>query len=87
MVVEMNAEIVRVGNSKGLRIPKAILKQCKIKNNVNLTVKGHTLIITACEEARAGWGKAFQLMAKNGDDNLLDEDNIVHSWDEDEWQW
>lgn len=52
-----------------------------------MTIKDHILIITACEEVRSGWGKAFQKMAKNGDDNLLDEDIIVYPWDEREWHW
>ena len=83
----MQAEIVKIGNSQGLRIPKTILKQCKIKNKVNLLVKNHSLIITASEDVRAGWEESFRQMAKNGDDKLLDKDNIVHSWDEDEWKW
>ncbi|MCC8398761.1 MAG: hypothetical protein LN569_05740 [Rickettsia endosymbiont of Labidopullus appendiculatus] len=52
---------------------------------MNLTVKEYALIITAYEEARAGWKKSFQLMAKNEDDHLLDMNLIKHSWDEEEW--
>ncbi|MCC8371891.1 MAG: hypothetical protein LN568_03995 [Rickettsia endosymbiont of Pseudomimeciton antennatum] len=74
----MHAYIIKISNSKGLRIPKVFLKQCKIKNVVNLTVKDHTLIITAYEEARAWWKKSFQLMAKNEDDHLLDMNLIKH---------
>ncbi len=83
----MHAEIIKIGNSKGLRIPKAFLKQCKITNVVNLTVKDHALIITPYEEAREGWEKSFHLMSKNEDDHLLDINLIEHSWDEEEWQW
>ena len=83
----MRAEIIRIGNSKGLRIPKAVLQQCGMKNSVNLLVEGHMLIVTPCEEARTGWEKGFQLMAKNEDDNLLDMNFTGHSWDEEEWQW
>jgi antitoxin MazE len=83
----MYAEIIKIGNSKGLRIPKAFLKQSKIKNTVQLTVKDHSLIITPYEEVRSGWEDSFKLMAENEDDTLLDMNNIEHSWDEEEWVW
>jgi len=81
---KMRVEIIRIGNSKGLRIPKAILEQCGMKKAVDLRVEDHTLIITPCEEGRAGWEKKFQLMAENKDDDLLDANFMEHSWDEDE---
>lgn len=83
----MRAEIIRIGNSRGLRIPKAVLEQCGMKTAVDLRVQDHSLIVTPYEEVRAGWEKSFQLMAKNKDDALLDEEALLHSWDEDEWQW
>lgn len=83
----MRAEIIRIGNSKGLRIPKVVLEQCGIKSAVDLRVKDHSLIVTPYEEVRAGWEKCFQLMAKNKDDTLLDVSSLSNSWDEDEWQW
>ncbi len=83
----MRAEIIKIGNSKGLRIPKAILEQCGLKNAVDLLVKDHALVITAHEEVREGWSDAFQLMAESGDDVLLDAEPLAHSWDEEEWEW
>lgn len=83
----MRAEIIRIGNSKGLRIPKSILQQCGIQTSVNLEVEDHSLIITPYKNPREGWEKDFQLMAQNKDDTLLDADFIEHSWDEEEWQW
>ena len=82
----MRAEIIRIGNSRGLRIPKAVLEQCGMKTAVDLRVQDHSLIVTPYEEVRAGREKSFQLMAKNKDDALLDEGVLSHSWDEDEWQ-
>ncbi len=83
----MRAEIIRIGNSRGLRIPKAVLEQCGMKTAVDLRVSDHSLIVTPYEGVREGWEKSFQLMAKNKDDALLDADSLLHSWDEDEWQW
>jgi antitoxin MazE len=83
----MKAEIIKIGNSKGLRIPSTILKQCRMKNAVNLKVEDEKLIITPYEETRAGWEYNFQTIAKNNEDKLLDIGFIEHSWDEEEWQW
>ena len=83
----MYAEIIKIGNSRGLRIPKPLLNQSNIKNRVQLTVKDHSLIITPYEETRSGWEDSFKLMAENKDDGLIDIDNIESSWDEEEWKW
>ena len=83
----MRADIIKIGNSKGLRIPKAVLEQCGLRTIVNLKVEDHSLVITPYEELRQGWGKGFQLMAQNNDDALIDADSFGHSWDEEEWLW
>ena len=83
----MQSEIIKLGNSRGLRIPKAILKQCGMKRLVNMEVSENSLIITPCTEPRTGWDEAFQFMAHNKEDKLLDTDSIAHSWDDEEWQW
>jgi antitoxin MazE len=83
----MRVEIIKIGNSKGLRIPKAFLEQCGMKDIVNLTVEDHTLIIKPYKEVRKGWDEAFQRMSANKDDVLLDDALIHHSWDEEDWEW
>ena len=83
----MLADIIKIGNSKGLRIPKTLLEQCEFKTTVELTVENHSLIIRAHEAKRKGWDKAFQRMAAKGDDTLLEGEDLTPSWDEDEWTW
>lgn len=83
----MQIDIINIGNSKGLRLPKGILKQCGIEQTVNVKVQDHTLIITPCSPLRKGWQEAFQKMASCEDDCLLDEDHSITLWDETEWQW
>ena len=83
----MYAEIIKIGNSKVLRIPKAFLKQCKIKNTLNLKVKNHSLIITPCENIREGWEESFSIMAENKDDALLDENYLDYPVGVEEWEW
>jgi len=81
----MRASIVMIGNSKGLRIPKALLKQCNIKDEVELEVKDNKLIIKPVNQVRRGWGKAFKEMARNGDDKLLEMPKS--NWDDEDWEW
>ena len=85
----MKAEIIKIGNSKGLRIPKSILKQCGMNDKVSLAVRDRQLIVTSIDSVRDGWEEAMQNMVNNNDDKLLDIgiDNINHSFDEEEWQW
>ncbi len=68
----MHASIVRIGNSKGIRIPKRVLKQCRIKDEVNLTVKGRKIVLTpVARKPREGWAEAAAKMHDTGDDQLL----------------
>lgn len=82
----MILQVVKVGNSKGLRIPKSILKQCHIEEEVDVSTTREGLLIKPVKsKARAGWSKKFKEMAANQDDKLLIPE-FTNSWDH-EWQW
>lgn len=84
----MKVEIVRIGNSQGIRLPKAVLEHCGLKDVVELEVSCDCLTIRPAAKPRAGWEKAFAQMRKRKDDILLDQaDRIVNKFDESEWQW
>ena len=84
----MKARIVRIGNSKGIRIPKLLIEQIGLSDEVTIEAEGNRLVIRAARQPRAGWAEAFQAMAAAGDDRLLDAEAIRTSdWDEREWQW
>jgi antitoxin MazE len=84
----MRARVVKIGNSQGIRIPKPLLEQTGIMGDVELEVDKNKIIIRPLLNPRAGWDEAFDVMAKSNDDILFTgEDNISHSWDEEEWQW
>lgn len=81
----MKASIIKIGNSQGLRIPQPIIKQCGFDHEVELEVHDKELIIKPASHPRQNWEKAFQAMAKNGDDTLI---NFPESkWSEEEWEW
>ncbi len=84
----MRVRVVKIGNSKGVRIPKPILEQTGITEDVELEVKKNQIIIRPISNPRVGWDLAFKTMAENNDDVLINgTKNISHSWDEEKWQW
>lgn len=82
----MRGRVVRIGNSQGLRIPKAILEACGIHDSVDLSVEEGRLVIRPLRSVREGWADAAQLMAERGDDVLVDP-GVPTTFDEEEWDW
>jgi antitoxin MazE len=82
----MKARIVRIGNSQGIRIPKPLLEQAGLGEEVELHVEGSRLVIESARRPRAGWADAFAAMHAASDDALLDEPTPT-SFDQDEWVW
>ena len=82
----MLVSVVAIGNSKGIRIPKAILEQCNIRDQVDLEVREGQIILEPVRDApRRDWDEAFRQMAGNRDDRLLIPDGL--DLDTDEWEW
>ena len=82
----MQLNVVQIGNSKGIRIPKAILEQCQIEDQVDLEVEDGRIILKPKKKTpREGWGKAFEAMATNQDDALLIDDSVDIEMDD--WEW
>lgn len=80
--------IVKIGNSKGVRIPKLLLDQLELGEEVELAVEEDQLIVRPVRRSRDGWDAAFRDMAKRGDDRMLDETAVsLTQWDKDEWEW
>ena len=76
-MTRLKTNIVHIGNSQGIRIPKAVLKQCHLQGEVELEPKGNSLIIKSKCKPRKGWDRAFKTMARNEDDKMLFEDNSL----------
>jgi antitoxin MazE len=84
----MKTRIISVGNSKGIRIPKTVLEQVGLFDEVEMSVDDGSLVIRPAAKARAAWSRAFREMAKRGDDALLDPDHSgATRWDQDQWEW
>ena len=82
----MRVNVVRIGNSRGLRIPKAILEQCGIGDAVDLAVEEGHLVVRPLRRPREGWAEAARTMSSRGDDELLDPQTPT-VFDDTEWKW
>lgn len=82
----MNARIVRIGNSQGVRIPKPLLEQAGLGAEVRLYAEPGRIVIEQAVKPRAGWAEAARRMHELGDDQLLDPPTATR-FDEEEWKW
>lgn len=78
--------IIRIGNSRGIRVPKALLEQASLPEEVELHAEPGRLVVQAARRPREGWAKAARLMRQRGEDRLLDEP-VGTRFDDEEWEW
>lgn len=84
----MKTKVVTIGNSRGIRIPKILLKQCQLEDSVELEAKNGQLIIHSLTKPRTGWKQAFKEMASRREDRLHNSRITSGSdWDKTEWIW
>ena len=84
----MFAKLVRIGNSRGIRIPKAMLDQLSLEGDLDIAIDGDSLVVRPVHQPRAGWAEAARKMHDAGDDALLDGDEVILTAVEaEEWEW
>jgi antitoxin MazE len=84
--VTTKTRIVRIGNSRGIRIPKTLLDEADLPDEVELHAQPGRLIVQAVRRLRSGWAAAAKRMRARGEDGLLDESTATR-FDRDEWKW
>ncbi len=82
----MRAHLVRIGNSRGVRLPKPFIEQAGLTDVVELVVMEGKIIISRPASQRAGWAEAAAQMAARGDDKLLDAPTSPR-FDREDWKW
>jgi antitoxin MazE len=82
----MRVELVRIGNSRGIRIPKPLIDQFGFGATVDLRVERDCLVITSDRQSRRGWDKAFQSSRPTTEDDLRLM-TLSNDFDSDEWEW
>ena len=80
------ARIVRIGNSRGIRVPKSLLDQAQLPEEVELQAEHGRLVIRAARGPRSGWAAAAKAMRAKGDDKLVEPATSTR-FDDEEWEW
>jgi antitoxin MazE len=78
--------IIKIGNSRGIRVPKVLLDQAQLSDEVELHAEPGRLVVLATRRPRTGWAKAARAMRDRAHDGLLDEP-IATRFDREEWEW
>ena len=82
----MKSQIIQIGNSQGIRIPKVLLEDSGIASDVDLELHPDGILIRNAQKPRAGWDEAFKTMAEEENDDLAGA-NTSTTFEKKEWQW
>jgi antitoxin MazE len=82
----LRTPIVKIGNSRGIRLPKVMIEQAGLGTEVEISIENNAIVLRPVGHARQGWEASFAALAANQDDHLLDEATSTR-WDESEWDW
>jgi antitoxin MazE len=82
----MKSRIVQIGNSRGVRLPKVLLEQSQLADEVELDAEPGRIVIRRGSRPRAGWAAAARKMHELGEDRLLDPTTSTR-FDEKDWKW
>jgi antitoxin MazE len=79
----MKSRLIRIGNSRGIRLPKPVLEQAGLDDEIEIRVEPGAVIITAATAPRAGWAAAA---ARHTPSRLLEAPSATR-FDDEEWTW
>jgi antitoxin MazE len=82
----MKAHLVRIGNSRGIRLPKTLLQESQLEDEVELQAEPGRILISKTAKPRTGWAEAAQRMRERDEDRLLDQPTSTR-FDKEEWTW
>lgn len=78
----MKVPVVRIGNSKGIRLSATLIKKYNLTDEVELVLEPEAIVIKAIAQPRHDWEKAFSTLRKKKDDSLLIESVLdEHDWE------
>ena len=81
----MRTRLVRIGNSRGIRLPKPLIEQAGLSEEVELRVRDGAIVIAPRGATRAGWAAAAARLAERGEDGMLEQGGT--RFESQEWEW
>jgi antitoxin MazE len=83
----MKVKLVSIGNSKGIRIPSSIIRQCGLGDELEMRVENGVIMLAPVRSVREGWEAAFEKMTTAGDDEPLVPGALENEFDTEAWTW
>jgi len=78
--------IIRIGDSQGILVPRAVLEQARLPEEIELEAQPGRLVLRGAGRPRAGWAEAAQAMHRRGHDKLFDAPTLTR-FDQEDWTW
>jgi len=82
----LKARLIRIGNSRGLRLPKPLISEAGLEEEGEVHVRDGALIITSAARPRTGWAEAAKRIHERHEDTLADRPADTE-FDKKQWQW
>ena len=82
----MKTRLVQIGNSRGVRIPKPMIEEAGLGDEVELRLQKGAIVLMAARSPRSGWLEAARLLRERGEDYMVDPAVSTH-FDDEEWEW
>lgn len=81
--------LIKIGNSHGIRIPKAIIEQTQLKDKkLVFKVSDDGLLIQPLQKSRQGWKKEFDKILKTKGSEQIDQEWLdAPLTDNEDWEW
>ncbi len=92
MKTGINAKLIAIGNSRGVRLPKDLIAQAGLEDEIELIARDGEIILANRRRPRQGWAEAMEEAYRNGEIGLTDEDRewldapLVDANDIDPWE-
>jgi antitoxin MazE len=84
--MQMKARLVQIGNSRGIRLPKPIIEEAQLADEVDIHVREGSIVITSMAKPRAGWADSAKKLRDQNADVLMDS-YVATQFDESDWKW
>ncbi len=82
----MKAQIIQIGNSQGIRIPKMMLEETRLSGEVELEVHADGLLIRSVQKPRSTWDETFRSLTDRDDDQPIQAAPATR-FEAKEWKW
>ena len=88
-MASIKTQLIQIGNSQGIRFPKAVIEQCQLSRDIELDLHKDHIVVRSLVSSRKDWDHAFASTKKAGkkEKMVAEVTALRHRWDETEWQW